>query len=103
MLMLRKIVLIDEEKCDGCGDCVPSCAEGAIRIINGKAKLINDALCDGIGACLGYCPQGAITIVEREALAFDEEFADQNVQAEFEKTLSEPISYPACPAAWRGC
>lgn len=70
--MIREIVMIDEEKCDGCGLCVPSCHEGAIRIIEGKARLVADNLCDGLGACLGHCPQGAIRIEKREADAFDE-------------------------------
>lgn len=69
---MRKIVLIDEEKCDGCGLCVPSCHEGAIQIQDGKARLVAEPLCDGLGDCLSECPRGAITLIEREAEAYDE-------------------------------
>ncbi|MFO8236456.1 MAG: 4Fe-4S binding protein [Bacteroidales bacterium] len=71
--MRREIINIDEEKCDGCGLCIPNCHEGALQLIDGKARLISDLMCDGLGACIGHCPKDAITIQEREAEPYDEE------------------------------
>jgi len=70
--LIRELVVIDEEKCDGCGLCIPGCPEGALQVIDGKARLVSDLLCDGLGACVGECPQGAITVEKREAEAYDE-------------------------------
>jgi len=71
--MKRNIITIDEERCTGCGLCIPDCPEGALQIIEGKARLVSDLFCDGLGACLGTCPEGAISVIEREAGAYDEQ------------------------------
>lgn len=89
--MVREIVRIDEEKCDGCGLCVPACAEGAIRIVDGKAQLVAENLCDGLGACLGECPQGALIVEKRPADPFDE--------SAVEKHLVAAATPTGCPSA----
>ena len=91
-MMKRKMIEIDEALCNGCGACVSGCAEGALQIVNGKAKLVNEVFCDGLGACIGECPTGALKIIEREAAAFDEAAATQHVQA-----LKAPPPPSGCP------
>ncbi len=101
MKLKRKIIQIDDEKCDGCGNCVIGCAEGALAIVDGKAKVISDNLCDGLGACIGECPQDALEIIEREADAFDVEavealLAAQKVAAQTEAAKEAPQQAAAC-------
>jgi NAD-dependent dihydropyrimidine dehydrogenase PreA subunit len=92
-MALRNILVIDEEKCNGCGLCAKACAEGAIKIINGKAKLVSETYCDGLGACIGHCPQDALTIEQREAKAFDEEATKEHL-----KQMKQPQPIPfMCP------
>jgi len=121
--MKRKVIKIDEEKCTGCGLCIPNCHEQAIKIIDGKARLVNDVFCDGLGACLGECPEGALSLEEREAQPFDEKKVLENLvqkesaamrehlkglaaagdtevhreYANFLKMLPEDQSGPGCP------
>ncbi len=98
-MVTRHIVHIDEEKCTGCGECVPAGAEGAIEIIDGKARLVKEIYCDGLGACLGECPEDAITIEEREAEAFDEKATEKHVKAIQEKEKGPDELPCGCPGS----
>lgn len=98
MQSVRKIIKIDEEKCTGCGLCIPNCVEGALQIIDGKARLVKDAYCDGLGACIGECPEGAITLVEREAEAFDEEAAEKHAEQMTREERGMPLVCPGVMA-----
>lgn len=91
--MKRKIIEINESLCDGCGNCVPNCAEGAIQMIDGKARLISDLFCDGLGACLGECPRGAITLIEREAAPYDERLVMERIAAAGANTIKAHLDH----------
>ena len=101
----REIIRIDEEKCDGCGRCVTACAEGAIAIIDGKAKLVSETYCDGLGACIGDCPRGALTIETREADEFDEQAVQEHLSSDAAKADGEKagVSQPGTPGCTFTC
>jgi NAD-dependent dihydropyrimidine dehydrogenase PreA subunit len=96
-MIKRKIVNINENLCNGCGNCIPKCAEGALQIVNGKAKIIKETYCDGLGACLGQCPQGAITITEREAEAFNEAEVHEHLKTKDSSPQTATIVAPQKP------
>lgn len=97
--MLREIIQIDEEKCNGCGLCAAACHEGAIGMVNGKAKLLRDDYCDGLGDCLPVCPTNAINFVQREAAAYDAEAVNRNMQQKAGSCATGPAQQGGCPGS----
>ncbi|MFX0074788.1 MAG: ATP-binding protein [Candidatus Hermodarchaeota archaeon] len=105
-IVTRKIIKIDEELCTGCGNCVVDCAEGALQVIDGKARVINEIFCDGLGACISGCPEGALEIIEREALEFDEEAVEEHLESmnkqeteQVKQIVAEHSHQCGCPSA----
>ena len=97
--MIRKIIQIDEEKCNGCGACAEACHEEAIGMVNGKAKLLRDDYCDGLGDCLPTCPTGAISFVEREAAAYDEKAVQENMRKKNRMNSPSVGVHAGCPGS----
>lgn len=98
-MVVRKIIKIDEGKCNGCGQCVDACVESALKIVDGKAKVIKDSFCDGLGACIGECPEGALTIVERDVPEFDEKAVKEHMKKAGHKQKAHEHEGMSCPSA----